>query len=119
MAAVSARDRSGWLELFCEDAVVADPVGPSMFDPTGEGHRGKEAIGRFFDTVSALYASICFDIRDSYLCGDEVANVGTIYVTMEGGEVGEIDGVFVYRASSDGRIASLRAYWEPERIRFK
>ena len=40
MAAVEAGDREAWLALFSDDAVVEDPVGPSMFDPEGTGHRG-------------------------------------------------------------------------------
>ena len=44
MAAIETKDRDGWLSLFAEDAVVEDPIGPSMLDPEGLGHRGKEAI---------------------------------------------------------------------------
>ena len=46
-AAVAAGDREGWLELFAEDAVVEDPIGPSPFDPEGKGHHGREAIDAF------------------------------------------------------------------------
>jgi len=41
MAAVEAGDRDGWLALFGDDAVVEDPVGPSMFDPEGRGTGGR------------------------------------------------------------------------------
>ena len=37
MALTEAKDRDGWLALFADDAVVEDPVGPSMFDPDGKG----------------------------------------------------------------------------------
>ena len=37
MAAVAAGDRSAWLALFADNAVVEDPIGPSMFDPEGAG----------------------------------------------------------------------------------
>jgi len=87
MAAVEAHDREAWLALFADDAVVEDPVGPSLFDPEGAGHRGPEAIASFYDTVIAANESIRFDIRQSFLCGDE------------------------------GRIAAIRAYWEPGAIR--
>lgn len=46
-AAVRAKDRETWLSLFAPDAVVADPVGPSPFDPDGRGHRGLAAIAAF------------------------------------------------------------------------
>ena len=43
-AAVAAKDRSAWLALFADDAVVQDPIGPSPLDPGGGGHRGAAAI---------------------------------------------------------------------------
>lgn len=47
--AAMAGDKDAWLALFADDAIVEDPIGPSHFDPEGRGHRGKEAIARFFD----------------------------------------------------------------------
>ena len=44
---VSRKQKEEWLTLWAEDAVVEDPVGPSFFDPEGQGHRGTEAIARF------------------------------------------------------------------------
>ena len=117
MAAVEALDREGWLDLFAEDAVVEDPVGPSMFDPEGTGHHGRAAIGAFFDNVIAVNESIRFTIHQSLLCGDEVANIGVIRITFEGGGALEVDGVYIYRRSPEGKIASLRAFWEPDAIR--
>ncbi|MGO9187886.1 MAG: nuclear transport factor 2 family protein, partial [Streptosporangiaceae bacterium] len=49
MAAVAARRKDQWLALFAPDAVVADPVGPSLLDPGGTGHHGHDGIGRFWD----------------------------------------------------------------------
>ncbi len=53
-AAVTAKDRKGWLGLFAADAVVQDPIGPSPFDPDGSGHRGPEAIAAFYAPLSPL-----------------------------------------------------------------
>jgi steroid Delta-isomerase len=117
MAAVEARDRQAWLDLFTEDAVVEDPIGPSTFDPEGHGHRGKEAIAAFYDGVIAANESIRFTIRQSLLCGDEAANVGVIRITFAGGAAVEVDGIYIYRRSADGRIASLRAFWEQDAVR--
>ena len=117
MAAVEARDRTGWLALFADDGVVEDPIGPSAFDPEGKGHRGLESIAAFYDTVIAANESIVFDIRQSFLCGEEAANVGVIRITFAGGTAVEVDGIYIYRRSPDDRIASLRAFWEPDAIR--
>jgi ketosteroid isomerase-like protein len=117
MAAVEAGDRAGWLALFADDAVVEDPVGPSMFDPDGTGHRGPEAIAAFYDHVIGVNESIRFDIRQSFECGDEVANVGLIRITFAGGGGVEVDGVYCYRRSADGKLGGIRAFWEPDQIR--
>jgi ketosteroid isomerase-like protein len=117
MAAVEAWDRGAWLALFAEDAVVEDPIGPSAFDPEGHGHRGLEAIAAFYDSVIAANESIRFDIRQSFLCGDEAANVGVIRISFAGGTVVEVDGIYIYRRSPADRIASLRAFWEPDAVR--
>ncbi len=117
MAAVEAGDRAAWLALFTEDAVVEDPVGPSLFDPEGAGHHGREAIAAFYDNVIGINESIRFSIRDSYLCGDEVANVGTIRINFVGGGAVEVDGVYCYRVAADGKLGGIRAFWEADQIR--
>jgi ketosteroid isomerase-like protein len=117
MAAIEAKDRQGWLALFAEDGIVEDPIGPSMFDPEGVGHRGPEAIAHFYDTVIAMSDSIRFHMRESYDCGVEVANVGEIHITI-GGKVGICPLVSTYRASPDGKLAALRAYWEQDKLTF-
>lgn len=119
MAAIEARDRAAWLALFVEDGIVEDPIGPSMFDPDGLGHRGKEAIGKFFDEVIFPNDQIRFSIHSSYECGSEVANVGTIDITLPGGsQVASVDLVSTYRINEEGLLISLRAYWEGGQMRF-
>jgi steroid Delta-isomerase len=112
-AAVHARDRDGWLNLFAPDAVVQDPIGPSPFDPDGKGHHGREAIAAFYDSVIAPSEAITFEIEQSYLCGDEVADVGIIRTTLAGGKhQAVVRGVYTYRSNGAGKLAALRAFWE-------
>jgi steroid delta-isomerase len=117
MAAVEAGDREGWLALFTDDAVVEDPVGPSLFDLEGTGHRGRKAIAAFYDNVIGVNESISFTIRQSFLSGNEVANVGTIRINFTGGGAVEVDGVYCYRVSADGKLGGIRAFWEADQIR--
>ncbi|HET8929964.1 MAG TPA: nuclear transport factor 2 family protein [Acidimicrobiales bacterium] len=116
IGAVEAGDRDSWLALFTTDAVVADPVGPSPFDPDGHGHRGIDAIGAFYDAVIAD-PQIRFSIRESYVAGSSCANVGTITSTFADGSAAIVDGIYVYEVTDDGLIASLRAYWELDNLR--
>ena len=115
-AAVQAKDRAAWLALFADDAVVQDPVGKSFLDETGEGHRGLQAIGAFFDNNIAPVRSIRFELHDSFAAGDEVANVATIHMTLPDGTTSRCEGVFVYKVRDDGKLVSLRAFWEVDRM---
>jgi steroid Delta-isomerase len=112
-AAVRNKDRATWLSLFAPDAVVQDPVGPSPFDATGDGHRGSAAIAAFYDAVIAPNELITFEIESSYLCGSEVADVGVIRTVLPGGRhAALVRGVYTYRSNGAGQIAALRAFWE-------
>jgi hypothetical protein len=116
MTAIEAADPDAWVALFAEDAVVEDPVGPSPFDPEGKGHRGRDAIRAFYDTVISMGA-VSFAIRESYAAGSEVANVGTITTTFDGGAKAHVDGVFTYRVNDAGQIVALRAVWSMDEMR--
>jgi steroid delta-isomerase len=116
MEAVHKKDKQAWLDNFADDAVVEDPIGISALDPTGEGQRGKEAISKFWDAQIGPN-KVMFNIRESYAAGDEVANVGTITVVMPGGLTTLVDGVFTYRVNAAGKLAALRAYWDPDKLK--
>src|SRR5580700_144366 len=83
--AVLDHDREGWLALWAPDAVIQDPVGPSPFDPDGNGHHGPEGIAAFYDKVIGPNERITFEISDSYDCGNDVADVGLIRTVHPGG----------------------------------
>lgn len=111
---IETGDREAWLANFAEDAVLEDPVGPSPLDLSGQGHHGRAAIGEFWDRIIGPCA-VRFAIDRHYCCGDEIANVGTIYNRLPGSDR-EIaaEGVFVYRVDAEGKILSLKAYWDYE-----
>lgn len=112
--AVAARDKEAWLAVFADDAIVADPIGPSPFDPEGKGHHGRDAISAFWDKAIAATDKIEFNFVDTFQCGDEEANVGSIVTTMAGHQI-TTEGVFTYRVNDAGKLVALRAFWELER----
>lgn len=118
MEAIEAGDKEAWLALFTDDGIVEDPIGASMFDPEGRGHRGRAAIAAFYDNVIAQ-GDVQFSIRESYAAGAECANVGTITTILPDGTRAVIDGVFTYRVDDDGRLVALRAYWETDAMRLE
>jgi len=116
MSAVKRGAREEWLALFTDDAIVEDPIGVSPLDPEGKGHVGKAAIAAFWDHNIGPNR-VEFDIHHSYAAGSEVANTGTITTTLPDGVKAIVEGTFVYRVSEEGKLVSLRAYWEVENIR--
>ena len=105
-----AKDKKNWLSLFADDAIVQDPIGVSPLDPEGEGHKGIEAIEKFFDTVIAN-GNIEFNILESIPCANECANYAQI-VNVVGDVKIETKMIVIYCINSSNKIQSLRAFWD-------
>lgn len=109
--AVKAKDRAGWLALFEDDALVQDPVGPCEWDPEGVGQQGKEAIGRFYDMFMEFQDSLDYEIHHQVVRGNEAAVALTLHIMMKDGTKQESRAINIYKASENGKIASLRSFW--------
>ena len=64
-SAVAKGDLAEWLTVYHDDAVLEDPVGPSMFDPEGRGHRGHAGIAAFWDKAIAPIETFEFTVDDA------------------------------------------------------
>jgi steroid delta-isomerase len=107
VAAYMANDRAAFLDAFADDGVIEDPVGTPA-------HVGREARGAFWDTVHQLTERMTFDVKDVVVCGDEAAMVFRIHAgAADAGIV--IDAVDIFQVDDDGKIASMRAYWDMSR----
>jgi len=113
--AVQCGDKEAWLANWHPEGCLEDPVGVSPMDPEGKGHRGIEAITAFWDNFIGPMA-VRFHIRQSFACGNECANVGTITTRSAEGAVGRCELVMVYKVDDDGRVVSLRAFWEVDEL---
>ncbi|GAC79085.1 nuclear transport factor 2 family protein [Gordonia malaquae] len=111
--AVEARDKEAWLANFAADGSVEDPVGPSMFDEDGVGHRGADGLSAFWDKTIGTTEKLEFLFDKEVICGNEVAYIGKI-VTHIAGHISEAEGVFTYKADANGDLLALRAFWEVE-----
>tara|TARA_B100001029_G_scaffold79894_1_gene65502 strand:- start:10370 stop:10780 length:411 start_codon:yes stop_codon:yes gene_type:complete len=109
-----AKDKQNWLNLFADDAVVQDPIGKSPLDPVGDGHKGKEAIEKFYDTVIAN-GNIEFNILESIACADECANFAQIVNVVDDVKI-ETKMIVIYRVNSNDKIVSLRAFWDYQQM---
>ncbi len=70
-SAVAKGDLDEWLTVYAEDAVIEDPVGPSMFDAEGKGHRGHDGIRAFWEAAIAPIDRFEFEINDSFANPEE------------------------------------------------
>jgi steroid delta-isomerase len=116
MRAVTDGERDAWLACYAEDAVLYDPVGGSPIDPHGTGIRGHGALGQFWDLVVAPN-DVRFDVAAVHPGGLEVAVVATVTSVSPNQPTVSYDGVFVYRLTDDGRIATMHGYWDIQRVR--
>ncbi|WP_449061660.1 nuclear transport factor 2 family protein [Planomonospora algeriensis] len=115
MDAVGAGDRDAWLACYAPEAVLHDPVGGSPLDPHSTGLRGTAALELFWELTVAPN-EVRFEVAAVHPAGDEAAVVASVSVRSPTGASAAYDGVFVYRVGGDGRIVSLRAYWDLQTV---
>lgn len=106
MAAVQEGRRDDWLDCFADNARVEDPVGhlPPM--------HGREALASFWDNAIAALTSTRFEINREWEASEEALLLATVTIATASGASASYDGAFNYALDSDGRIASLRAFWD-------
>lgn len=114
-SAVAKGDLAEWLTLYADDAVIEDPVGPSMFDEEGNGHHGHDGIAAFWKAAIEPVDEFVFTIDDSFANGNTCANIGRIKTSFADGSSTTTELVMVYLINDGGLVASMKAYWEPAR----
>jgi hypothetical protein len=107
----TAKDKDSWLGLFADDAFLADPVGKSMLDPEGNGHRGKAAIARFWDNVIGR-ANTTLVASQRIACDNTCVAVLKATNDLGGGLKTVIDMVGLYEVDENGKLKSLKVYWD-------
>jgi hypothetical protein len=116
MAAVAEGRKDDWLAMFTPDAVVEDPVGSSMLDPEGKGHHGHDGIAKFWDKNFGAVSRFHFRVTDSFANGPCCANIAAITMWLgDDGTTMTVEGVMVYTVNDEGRLTSIKGYWEPGR----
>lgn len=106
-----AKDKAAWLALYTDDALLADPVGVSPFDPQGEGHQGKVALETFWDTVIAS-ANLVMTVHSRVTSGANTCAVHMSAVNeMGNGYQTRVDMIATYEVDEAGKISRMKAYW--------
>ena len=97
----------GIMELYADDATAEDPVG-------GQVIQGREALHGFYAATSPnLQVELTGPVR---VAGRECAAPMLAELTM-GDKKLYIDVIDVMTFNDDGKITSMRAYWNPQEMR--
>ena len=102
-------DREAWLGLFADDATLEDPVGTDVV-------RGRAELEAFWDRTLGRTEAFDNALRELRVAGDSAAFLFDLFITWKGTRyvVSPID---VQTYDADGRITSMRAYWNPDDMR--
>ena len=107
--------RQAWLDLFADNALVNDPVGPSELDPEGKGFRGRDGIGEFWDKMIGPGSLTIVSHRripcGEYICACDITAANTI-----NGVKTAIEMVVIYEVDKTGKLLSLKAYWDTDTV---
>jgi steroid Delta-isomerase len=110
MERFTAEDREGWLDLFADDAWIEDPVG------TPRRH-GRAEIGAFWDESHTVPEKIeLVPLGITTVIGDEGIFTMQARATL-GGQVFAIDIIDLMTFDQAGRIATMRAFFDPSAMR--
>ena len=110
--AIARRDKDRYVSGYAPGGVIHDPVGRSSFDPSGSGHRGHEALAKFWDKSIAPIRSFRFTVHTSLATDDQVANSFTMNLEFSEGNTTATDCLCIYRVNDVGLLLSVCAYWE-------
>jgi steroid delta-isomerase len=109
-AAFSAADKDAYVGLFADGAWLEDPVGTPR-------HEGRDAIATFFEMTGSLADSIEMRLTGPVrVAAGECAFPLQVRPTM-GGTTMVIDIIDVMTFEDDGRITTMRAFWDPTEMR--
>ncbi|MCU0269965.1 MAG: nuclear transport factor 2 family protein [Acidimicrobiales bacterium] len=106
----SAGDKDGYVGLFADDGSIEDPVGTEV-------RVGSAAISEFWDLVRSMSASITLRRTGPIRVAGNEAAFPMQAVTDVGGTAMVVDIIDTMVFGDDGRIAQMRAFWDPAEMR--
>jgi steroid delta-isomerase len=104
--AIRAMDPEAIANTFAEDGTTFDPV-------SSPGITGRKGIREFFESIYQNFKTVALDEDSVFVAGNGAAVKWTGHGTsINGGEV-RFEGIDVFEVNEDGKIQTLRAYWNP------
>jgi steroid delta-isomerase len=104
--AIRAMNPDAIASTFAEDGTTYDPVG-------SEGVTGRDAIREFFSSIYKNFKSVALNEDSIFVAGDGAAVKWTGRGTSANGKNVNFEGIDVFEVDADGKIRTVRAYWNP------
>ena len=104
--AIRAMDPEAIASTFAEDGTTYDPVG-------SEGVTGRDAIREFFSSIYKNFKNVTLTEDSIFVAGDGAAVKWTGKGTSANGKNVNFEGIDVFEVDADGKIRTVRAYWNP------
>ncbi|HSY70186.1 MAG TPA: nuclear transport factor 2 family protein [Edaphobacter sp.] len=108
-SALRAMDVDRWVSIFAPDAESHDPVGT----PPLLGH---DALRQFLTEIFSVFETIGLIEDHIFVTGDSAAVKWTGLGRGRNGKDVIFEGIDVIECNPDGKIISVRAYWNPAPI---
>lgn len=104
--AIRAMDAVAFANTFAEDGTTFDPVGTP-------GVTGREAIREFLESICKNFKTVGLTEDSVFVAGNGAAVKWTGHGTSSSGKEVKFEGVDVFEMNEDGKIQTVRAYWNP------
>lgn len=108
-AATRSMDQQAFVATFAEDAKSYDPVD----SPPHEGH---EELRKFFDSIVGAFKKVGLTEEHVFIVRDGAAVKWTGSGTGKNGREVHFEGIDIFELNADGKIQTLRAYWNPAEL---
>lgn len=104
--ATRAMDAEAFANTFAEDGTTFDPVGTP-------GITGRDAINEFLTSICKNFKSVGLTEESVFVAGNGAAVKWTGRGTSATGKEVKFEGIDVFEINEDGKIQTVRAYWNP------
>ncbi len=104
--AIRAMDADAFANTFAEDGTTYDPVG-------SPGIKGRGGIRDFLEGICQNFKSVALAEESVFVAGNGAAVKWTGRGTSTNGREVRFEGIDVFEINEDGKIQTVRAYWNP------
>lgn len=104
--AIRAMDAEAFANTFAENGTTFDPVGTPPIS-------GRDAIREFLTSICKNFKSVGLNEEAVFVAGNGAAVKWIGRGTSATGKDVKFEGIDVFEINADGKIQTVRAYWNP------